>query len=369
MHLKEIQLVNFKNYSEETFTFCPGINAIHGKNGIGKTNLLDAIHYLSLCKSYYSASDQQNIRHEMDFFALHGLFQEEGIDGVTQVSCIQRRNSRKVFKINQKEYERLSDHIGRFPSVMISPYDQDYIQGGSELRRKYFDSVISQYDHVYLDSLIQYNKILLQRNALLKQAYDSGHLDSSALEIWDDRLVLFGKTIYETRRDFIHVFMPVFLSFYRQLSEEDEVADIRYESQLETDSFDQLLREALQRDYHAAHTTCGVHKDDFLFMLNGFPVRRFGSQGQQKTFLIALKLAQFDYLEKRKSASPLLLLDDVFDKLDYRRIRCLIQLVSQSHFGQVFLTDTQQDRLEGLCRETGVDFQSIALQEKKLSGK
>lgn len=361
MFLKEIKLVNFKNYTESSFSFQAGINAIHGRNGIGKTNLLDAIHYLSLCKSYYSASDQQNIRHDAPFFALHGFFQEEGIDGLTQVSCIQKRNTRKVFKINQKEYERLADHIGKFPSVMISPYDQDYIQGGSELRRKYFDSVISQYDHSYLDSLIQYNKILLQRNAVLKQAYERAVLDPSALEVWDDRLVAYGKAIHETRREFVRLFMPVFLSYYQSLSDEEEKADIQYESQLEESDFAQLLRDQLQRDFHAAHTTCGVHKDDFHFLLNGYHVRKFGSQGQQKTFLIALKLAQFDYLKMLKGQSPLLLLDDVFDKLDYRRINCLVNLVSQSNFGQVFMTDTQRDRLEALCEKSGVDFKSIPL--------
>ena len=362
MYLHDIQLINFKNYTESSFSFSPGVNAISGKNGIGKTNLLDAIHYLSMCKSYYTASDQQNIRHGEAFFALHGHFREEGVDGETLISCVQKRNVRKLFKVNQKEYERLADHIGRFPSVMISPYDQDYIQGGSESRRKYFDSVISQYDHAYLDMLIQYNKILLQRNAVLKRSYENGQLDAASLEVWDDRLVHFGQRIHEKRKLFLEAFMPVFVSFFQTLADVGEEADIHYESQLANHAFADLLREQRQRDYYANHTTCGVHKDDFLFLLNGYPVRKFGSQGQQKSFLIALKLAQFDYLKKMNGEVPLLLLDDVFDKLDYRRIQCLTRLVSRKHFGQVFMTDTQQERLETLCREAAPSFQRVVLE-------
>ena len=355
MFLENIQLLHFKNYTERKFDFSSGINAISGKNGV------DAIHYLSVCKSYYTTSDQQNIRHGDDFFALHGFFHEDGIDGVTQVSCIQKKDFRKIFKINQKEYGRLSEHIGRFPSVMISPYDQDYIQGGSESRRRYFDGVVSQSDHAYMEQLIQYSKLLLQRNALLKQAYESGRLDSSTFEVWDERLVAFGAEIHAARLRFLADFMPVFTAYYRSSADTDETVDIQYESQLNEADMTSLLTGSLQRDYYAGHTTCGIHKDDYHLLLNGYPIRRYGSQGQQKTFLIALKLAQFDYLKERNGKSPLLLLDDVFDKLDYQRIRSLTALVSQPQFGQVFMTDTQQDRLEALCRDAAADFQSIKL--------
>ena len=359
MHLKEIQLINFKNYEEGLFSFSSGLNAISGPNGIGKTNLLDAVHYLSMCKSYYTATDQQNIRHDAGFFALHGVFDEGGAEA--KVSCIQKSNSRKIFKIHQKEYDRLSDHIGRFPSVMISPYDQDYIQGGSELRRRYFDSVMSQLDHAYLDGLVQYNRLLAQRNALLKQAYEHACLQPADFEVWDERLSLFGTQIHVARINFLEEFLPVFLHYFRQIADDGEMAEIRYESILDGQPMADGLRESLQRDYYSGHTTCGIHKDDFLFLCNGYPVKRYCSQGQRKTFLIALKLAQFEYIRQVKKVKPLLLLDDVFDRLDQRRVRCLTQLVADEQFGQVFLTDTDAQRLESVCTATGIPCQQIAL--------
>ncbi|MBO4281630.1 MAG: DNA replication/repair protein RecF [Bacteroidales bacterium] len=353
MYVKEIRLINFKNYEEGRFSFLPGLNAVSGKNGIGKTNLLDAVHYLSMCKSYYTATDQQNIRHGADFFAIHAVVAEEGGEEA-KLSCIQQRNAHKVFKINQKEYERLSDHIGRFPSVMISPYDQDYIQGGSEARRRYFDSVISQYDRSYLEALVQYNKVLLQRNALLKQAYERSSLRAEDFEVWDDRLVLFGERVHAVRVRFLEEFLPVFTRYFQQIADEGETADIRYESTLNEQPMAASLRESMQRDYYAGHTSCGIHKDDFLFLCNTYPVKKYCSQGQRKTFLIALKLAQFEYIQKVKQMKPLLLLDDVFDRLDHRRVQCLTQLVAQEQFGQVFLTDTHAERLEAVCAATGL---------------
>ena len=359
MHLKEIQLISFKNYEEGGFSFSPGLNAVSGPNGVGKTNLLDAVHYLSMCKSYYTATDQQNIRHGSDFFALHGTFDEDGVEA--KVSCIQKSNSRKVFKIHQKEYERMADHIGRFPSVMISPYDQDYIQGGSELRRRYFDSVVSQLDHGYLESLIQYNRLLAQRNALLKQAHERSSLQPSDFEVWDERLSEFGGRIHDTRVRFLEEFLPVFLRYFQRIADDGETADISYESSLNGQPMADGLRESLQRDCYAGHTTCGIHKDDFIFLCNGYPVKRYCSQGQRKTFLIALKLAQFEYIRKVKNVKPLLLLDDVFDRLDHRRVQCLTQLVADEQFGQVFLTDTDADRLASVCSATGLDCQYLQL--------
>ena len=359
MYLKELHLINFKNYADSRMEFLSGLNAVGGKNGVGKTNLLDAIHYLSMCKSYYAATDQQNIRHDTDFFALHGLFEASGAE--VKVSCIQQRNARKVVKLNQKEYERLADHIGRFPSVMISPYDQDYIQGTSTSRRRYFDSVISQYDRSYLEALIQYNKLLAQRNALLKQACERGRLEPADFEIWDERLVFFAEQIHRQRKQFLTDFLPVFLNYFRQLADEGEAADIRYESTLDGQPLDEALRQNLQRDYYSGHTRCGIHKDDFAFLDNGFPVRTYCSQGQQKTFLIALKLAQFEYIRTVKKERPLLLLDDIFDKLDSRRVQCLTQLVAQEQFGQVFLTDTDAGRLKEICASTGVEYRLVQL--------
>lgn len=359
MFLKELHLINFKNYTDVRMEFLPGLNAVSGKNGVGKTNLLDAIHYLSMCKSYYTATDQQNIRHDEDFFALHGTFDETGTE--VKVSCIQQRNQRKVVKLNQKEYERLADHIGRFPSVMISPYDQDYIQGSGSCRRRYFDSVISQYDHAYLEALMQYNKLLAQRNALLKHAYSHGRLDPADFEIWDERLVLFAERIHSQRKQFLTDFLPVFLKYFQQLADEGEAADIRYESSLETQPLAEALQQNLQRDYYSGHTQYGIHKDDFVFLESGFPVRTYCSQGQQKTFLIALKLAQFEYIRSVKKEQPLLLLDDIFDKLDKRRVQCLTHLVAQEQFGQVFLTDTQSGRLKEICASTGVEYKLLSL--------
>lgn len=359
MFLKELHLINFKNYVDERMTFHPGLNAVSGKNGVGKTNLLDAIHYLSMCKSYYTATDQQNIRHDADFFALHGLFEASGVE--MKVSCIQQRNARKTVKLNQKEYERLADHIGRFPSVMISPYDQDYIQGAGSSRRRYFDSVISQYDHSYLEALMQYNKLLAQRNALLKQAGERGRLEPSDFEIWDERLVFFAEQIHRQRAQFLADFLPVFLKYFQQLADEGESAGIRYESTLDGLPLAEALQQNLQRDYYSGFTHCGIHKDDFAFLENGFPVRTYCSQGQQKTFLIALKLAQFDYIQSVKKERPLLLLDDIFDKLDSRRVQCLTQLVAREQFGQVFLTDTHTDRLKEICASTGVEYQLLEL--------
>lgn len=359
MFLKELQLINFKNYDDVCLDFHPGLNAVCGKNGVGKTNLLDAVHYLSMCKSYYTATDQQNIRHDAGFFALHALFDEDGAE--VKLSCIQQRDARKVMKMNQKEYERLSDHIGRFPSVMISPYDQDYIQGTGSSRRRYFDSVISQYDHAYLEALMQYNKLLAQRNALLKQSCERGRLVPEDFEIWDERLVLFAAQIHQRRVQFLQDFLPVFLKYFRQLADEGEDADIRYESTLHEQSMAESLQQQLQRDYYSGHTHCGIHKDDFVFLDNGFPVRTYCSQGQQKTFLIALKLAQFEYIQTIRHVRPLLLLDDIFDKLDGRRVQCLTQLVAQEQFGQVFLTDTHAGRLTEICASIGVEYKLLQL--------
>ena len=255
----------------------------------------------------------------------------------------------------------MADHIGRFPSVMISPYDQDYIQGGSELRRRYFDSVVSQLDHGYLDALMQYNRLLLHRNALLKQAYERSSLQPSDFEVWDERLASFGELVHSARVRFLADFLPVFLRYFQRIADDGETADISYESSLNMQPMADGLRDSLQRDYYAGHTTCGIHKDDFNFLCNGYPVRKYCSQGQRKTFLIALKLAQFEYVRREKNVKPLLLLDDVFDRLDHRRVQCLTQLVADEQFGQVFLTDTDAERLESVCGATGLDCRYLPL--------
>lgn len=356
MYLKSIQLINFKNYREANYDFTDSLNGIVGLNGVGKTNLLDAIHYLSMCKSYFNNLDQLNINFSADFFAIHGVFQSDNIDGVSKVSCIQKRDYKKIFKLNQKEYSRLSDHIGLFPSVMISPYDSDYINGGSDLRRKYFDSIISQYDKIYLDNLIQYNKTLLQRNILLKRFEEEKFYDKDAIAIWTDKLCMLGNEIYKKRKVFINEFFPVFNTYFNKISSEKEDVTITYESMLHDNSLDYLLKDAEKKDLLAQHTTVGTHKDDFSFMMNGFAVKKFCSQGQQKTFLISLKLSHYEYLKHVKNIKPLLLLDDVFDKLDDQRVEKLMSLVAEKEFGQVFITHVQKKSMENLFSKSDINF-------------
>ncbi len=356
MYLKTIQLINFKNYREANYDFVEGLNGVVGLNGVGKTNLLDAIHYLSMCKSYFNNLDQLNINFSSDFFAIHGTFQSNDIDGFNKVSCIQKRDCKKKIKLNQKEYARLSDHIGLFPSVMISPYDSDYINGGSDLRRKYFDSIISQYDKIYLDNLIQYNKVLLQRNILLKHFAEHRLYDKDAISIWTDKLIILGNEIYKKRKTFVNEFIPVFHTYFNKISSEKEEVTITYESMLHENELENLLKDAEKKDLLAQYTTVGIHKDDFSFMLNGFAVKRFCSQGQQKTFLISLKLAHYEYLKHVKNIKPLLLLDDVFDKLDDLRVEKLMFLVSKKEFGQVFITHVQKENIENLFKTTNINF-------------
>lgn len=356
MYLKNIRLINFKNYIDSDFDFSERINGIVGLNGVGKTNLLDAIHYLSMCKSYFNNLDQLNINHQAEFFAIHGNFNLNEIEGEVKVSCIQKRNARKIFKFNQKEYTRLSDHIGLLPSVMISPYDSDYINGSGESRRKYFDSVIAQYDKMYLDTLIQYNKVLMHRNVLLKQFCEKGYYDKDNMEIWNDKLIDFGKTIHQTRSKFIETFTPVFKKYFNEISPESEDVNIEYESKLQINDFRKLLQETEKKDMALQYTSVGIHKDEYLFYMNTYPVKKFCSQGQQKTFLISLKLAHFEYLKNIKNIKPLLLLDDVFDKLDDSRVEYLTAMVANEHFGQVFISHTQKNRMEALFHRAGTSY-------------
>ena len=355
MFVKDIQLINFKNYSERTFEFSEGVNCIVGLNGVGKTNLLDAIHYLSMTKSYFNSMDMLSIRHGEDFFAVHGNFVVEEAAGTSKVSCIQQKEKRKILKINQKEYDRLADHIGNYPAVMISPYDTDYINGNAEVRRKYFDSTISQFDKIYLENLIRYNKILQHRNALLKHFAEKHAFNEQEISIWDDKLIECGVKIFEIRKKFLEDFLPVFNQFFAVITPTEAVS-IEYKSQLFEDDFRHLLKINQQKDFHSQHTSTGIHKDDFLFSMNGFSVKKFCSQGQQKSFLVVLKLAQYEYIKRIKGKKPLLLLDDVFDKLDQNRIEQLIGLVASRSFGQVFITDTHRERTTELFQNGGIDY-------------
>ncbi|MCE1201413.1 MAG: DNA replication/repair protein RecF [Bacteroidia bacterium] len=350
MHLSQLHLLDFKNCKSAGLTLSGRINCFIGNNGAGKTNLLDSIHYLSYCKSYFNPQDQQNIRNGSELFSINGTY-ANGSDAV-QVQCIQRRNQKKSFRYEKKEVERLADHIGRIPLVMVSPYDRDLINDGSELRRRFLDSMISQFDPLYLDALIRYNKALLQRNALLRNTLTP---DESLLGIWESEMIPAGTLIHERRKAFVEEYVPGFRQYYARLSGSAEEAGLEYESTLSDRPFEIQLRESLERDRQLRFTTRGIHRDDLQFLLNGLPLKKFGSQGQQKSFAIALKLAQFEHTALKKNMKPILLLDDIFDKLDDRRVQFLINLVSGDLFGQVFITDTQPQRIMQLFTQSDIE--------------
>jgi DNA replication and repair protein RecF len=342
MYLEKINLLNFKNYEELSLNFCPAINCIVGHNGSGKTTLLDAIHYLSLTKSAFSILDSQSIRHEADFFLIDGKFHLDGKH--YQITCSLKNGGRKVMMSDKKAYDRLSEHIGRFPVVLIAPDDTDLIREGSELRRKFFDGMLSQIDHDYLNYLLQYNLILKQRNGLLKQFFERNYFDKELLETYSIQLLENGKVLHEKRREFMKTYVPVFQKHYRQLTNSREDVDLVYESEVFEEDFEYEFYYATKRDLQAQRTTKGIHKDDFIFEINRFELRRFGSQGQQKSFVIALKLAQFDIIHQNKNCKPILLLDDIFDKLDELRIGKLLEMMANGTFGQLFVTDARPER-------------------------
>jgi DNA replication and repair protein RecF len=350
MYLKHLHVSNFKNYEENEFDFHENVNCFVGKNGSGKTNLLDAIHYLSFCKSYFSSQDTYSVRFNCDFFAVNGLFETFENKTTTKIGCV-FKNGRKTMKANQKEYQRLSDHIGLFPLIMVSPYDSDIINEGSEIRRKFFDISISQFDKEYLQQLIAYQKIILQRNQLLKQHQSGEKIDLSLLQIYNNQLIPLGTYIFEKRKQFIIDILPDFQRYYQTLSNDHETVSILYLSQLFETDFEKGLQENETQDFRSTYTNFGIHKDDYLFLINEKPLKQFGSQGQQKSFSLALKLAQYDYIATRKKIKPILLLDDIFDKLDNLRIAQLLNMVGQHHFGQVFITDTDEVRLRAILEK------------------
>jgi DNA replication and repair protein RecF len=346
MYLENINLLNFKNYEELSLNFSRQVNFFTGANGSGKTNLLDAIYYLSLSKSAFNSNDAQNIRTGADFFMLSGSFIKAGKTDLVQGSFT--RGQKKVFKINKNPYEKLSEHIGEFPVVLIAPNDTDIIREGSEFRRKFFDGILSQLSHSYLNELIRYNQLLRQRNSLLKQFSERNYMDNDLIETYDSQLIASAKMIFAQRKNFLEEFIPVFTEHYHNLSEKKEETSLSYVSQLDQADFDKAYRNALKRDIIMQRTTHGIHRDDFIFKIGEHPLKNYGSQGQQKSFVIALKLAQFDIIKKQKGFKPLLLLDDIFDKLDDHRISKLMEMVAGDSFGQLFITDARADRSEEL---------------------
>ncbi|HOY48070.1 MAG TPA: DNA replication/repair protein RecF [Flavobacteriales bacterium] len=357
MQLSELHLVNFRNYPEADLAFGQSIVVFTGNNGSGKTNLLDAIHYLAFCKSFLNPIDSQNIRNEEPFFVVQGSFQNE--ESKDAVYCGIKRGQKKQFKRNSKEYERLSEHIGLFPLVVISPSDIALITEGSEERRRFMDSVISQYDKPYLEHLIRYGKILQQRNAYLRQ----GNSQADMLEIWDEQLAQYARPVFEARKLFLARIKPLFQQVYSFISNSTETVELTYESKLfDADPY-QLLQQTREKDQILQYTTAGIHKDDLGMLINGFPLRKYASQGQQKSFLIALKLAQFDVLSEVKQMKPLLLLDDIFEKLDQDRITALMTLVSQQHFGQIFITDSHPERIAEILRGIQATFDHFTVHQ------
>ncbi len=354
MYLKKLIFANFKNCEQAELNFSEKINCFVGNNGAGKTNVLDGIYYLSFCKSYFNSMDSQNILHGSPFFAIHGHYSKNG-NKDDLVSCLQKRGSKKQFKHNKKEYERLADHIGLYPLVMVSPYDRDLINDGSEIRRKYIDGVIAQFDRIYLDHLLNYNKVLAQRNALLKSMAERRSFNHSEIEIWNTKLIELGNSIFEKREIFLTEFSPIFQKYFELITKGKEQVSISYDSQLFENGLGDLLCKSFEKDCMMRYTTQGVHKDDLLFKIGDHPIKKFGSQGQQKSFVIAIKLAQFEYTKNIKGFNPVLLLDDIFDKLDGNRVEQLIELVSKNNFGQVFITDTQRTRVERLFQKNKID--------------
>ncbi len=342
MYLKQLSLTQYKNIRSKTFDFNPKINCFVGDNGKGKSNILDAIYHLAFGKSYFNPIASQNIQLGEDFFVLEGRYERE--EREEKIVCSLKKGQKKVMKRNGKVYEKLSDHIGLIPTVIISPADRDLIAEGSSTRRKFMDGVIGQTDAVFLQNLIEYHKILSQRNALLKFFALNNTFESDTLAVYNDQLSQRSTALYEKRKAFMETFIPVFNTRYQDISEGNERVDLEYESQLHQNSHNALLESSLEKDKILQYTSTGIHKDDINFLLEAQPIKKFGSQGQQKTFLIALKLAQFDFLKKQTGGAPLLLLDDAFDKLDQKRVTQIISLVDQNDFGQIFLTDTHEER-------------------------
>lgn len=341
MQLKTLSILNYKNISEAELAFSPKINCFIGDNGMGKTNLLDAIYYLSFCKSHSNSIDSQNILHNADFFMIQGHYDLNGVP--EDVYCGMKRKQKKQFKRNKKEYERLSDHIGLFPLVMVSPDDSVLISEGSEERRKFVDGVISQYNRSYLQHLLSYNNALKQRNALLK--LDSA-VDESLYDIWEEQMVEYGKLIFVERKKFISEFIPIFQDIYHRISGGHEQISLSYRSQHDDRDIALSMKQTRERDRILGYSTQGIHKDELEMLLDEYPIKRVGSQGQNKTYLISLKLAQFNFLKTAHNFAPVLLLDDIFDKLDSKRVTEIIHLVAGETFGQIFITDTNREHLD-----------------------
>ncbi|WP_299048629.1 DNA replication/repair protein RecF [uncultured Polaribacter sp.] len=359
MYLEKISLVNFKNIASQTFDFQEKINCFVGNNGVGKTNILDAIYYLSFAKSYFNSVAVQNIKHGEGFFMIEGDYLLN--DRKEKILCSLKKGQKKILKRNGKNYEKFSEHIGQIPLVIISPADRDLVTEGSDTRRKFIDGVISQQNKSYLRQLLAYNKVLSQRNALLKYFAANRTFDALNLSVYDEQLADYGSKIYEIRKEFLEEFIPIFNEKYQVISGDKEHVNLEYKSQMHNFSMEDLLKKSLEKDKILQYTSSGIHKDDLNFQIGDYPIKKFGSQGQQKSYLIALKLAQFQFIKQQSQLTPILLLDDIFDKLDENRVQQIIDLVDNEEFGQIFITDTHSERTEDIIKQSNSPYQIFRL--------
>lgn len=364
MFLKNLTLTGFKNYGEAKLDFSERINCLVGDNGVGKTNILDAIHYLSLTKSFFNSVDSNNIRHGDDFFIINGVFDLNSNEDA--INCVVQRQKGKSVKRNGKEYQRFADHVGRFPVVMLSPADSSLITEGSEERRRFMNKIVSQFDNQYLDSILKYNKALQHRNKLLK-AFNSGYpFESEELQVWDSQLERYGKIVFHQRKELVERMIPLFQHYYSIISSGKEVVKLSYVSHLLENSFMESLAASLSRDMAVEYTTIGVHKDDLSLEMGGFPIRSIGSQGQQKSYLTALKLAKYGYIKERSGVSPILLLDDIFDKFDGERVEQIIKIAMTDGFGQIFITDTHRERIQQILEKHGAVYRLFCIENNSI---
>ncbi|MFC4219691.1 DNA replication/repair protein RecF [Flagellimonas marina] len=359
MFLRHLSLVNYKNFDSKSLDFDPVINCLVGDNGVGKTNILDAIYHLCFGKSYFNPVSTQNIKHDTDFFVIEGEFEKE--QRTEKILCSFKKGTKKIIKRNGKAYEKFSEHIGFLPLVIISPSDRDLILEGSDTRRKFMDGVISQSDKAYLQTLIKYNKVLVQRNSLLKYFVANHTFDPNTLAIYNEQLHLLGTEIHKKRTAFISSFIPIFQEQYAHISDKNEEIMLAYDSQLSEGNLLKLLESNIDKDRALQYTSVGIHKDDLNFTIAGHPIKKFGSQGQQKSFLIALKLAQFHFIKKLASTTPILLLDDIFDKLDESRVSHIVGLVKNENFGQIFISDTHAERTENVVKTIHQSYKIFTL--------
>lgn len=364
MRLNKLTILNFKNIAQAELDFSQKINCFIGDNGVGKTNILDAIYYLSFCKSYFNTPDSSTLKHGEEMMLVKGYYNRQDSDEV--IYCGLRFRQKKQFKRNDKEYTKLSDHIGLLPLVMVSPADTQLVTEGSDERRKYMNGVISQFDHQYLSTIIRYNKVLAQRNALLKSVQGRS-IDPALFDILNEQLVMYANDVFEKRTRFIDDLLPVFNELYALISGNNEEVSLSYKSDLQERGLLPQLKETFEKDLSLGYTTKGVHKDDLIFMLNDFPIKREGSQGQRKTYLIALKLAQYAFIRKVNQFAPILLLDDVFDKLDAKRVEQIVKLVSEEGYGQIFITDTNREHLSDILKRIDREFKMFYVEDGEVS--